>query len=177
MAGGAPAGINIPTPDLGWRTKSTKINTTTIHGKSKTTPRGIDMLELPFNLRGRRKKANLEFVFDLVLTSSIVGRGGDVGSLFITLCTKPMVAIFLSSNSWEDSRLGGLLSAPVGRRGRQSGCNYNMVFWSAVSNRIDERTMIKPKATLCAGLTVLVTSGWRRYPRERKMLRCDDASD
>lgn len=30
---------------------------TTIKGKSMTTPRGTDMLELPFSLKGRLKKA------------------------------------------------------------------------------------------------------------------------
>ena len=93
MAGGAPAGIKIPTPDLGCRTKSTNINTTTMHGNRRTTPRGIEMLELPFNLNGRRKNANLEPVFGLVLTSSRGGVGWDEdGILLRTLCTKPIGA-------------------------------------------------------------------------------------
>ena len=91
MAGGAPAGIKIPTPDLGCRTKSTNINTTTMHGNRRTTPRGIEMLELPFNLNGRRKNASLELVFGLVLTSSRGGVGCDEdGILLRTLCTKPI---------------------------------------------------------------------------------------
>jgi len=64
-----------------------------MHGNSRTTPRGIEMLELPFNRNGRRKNANLELVFGFVLTSSSVGMGGDVeGILLRTLCTKPIDA-------------------------------------------------------------------------------------
>jgi hypothetical protein len=61
IAGGAPAGIKIPTPDFGCLTNNTNINTTTIHGNNSTTPNGIDMLELPFNLSGFLKNANLPF--------------------------------------------------------------------------------------------------------------------
>lgn len=84
IAGGAPAGIKIPTPDLGWRTKSTKINTTTIHGNNRTTPSGIEMLELPFNRSGRLKNANLDVVFGFSFTSSN-GNCVDEGMRFITL--------------------------------------------------------------------------------------------
>jgi hypothetical protein len=90
MAGGAPAGIKMLTPDLGCRTNSTKINITTIHGNSRTTPRGIEMLELPLNRSGRRKKANLDVAFVFDLTSSIEGRFGDEGIRFMTLWTKPI---------------------------------------------------------------------------------------
>lgn len=100
IAGGAPAGINMPTPDLGCRTNSTRINTTTIHGNNKTTPRGIEMLELPLNLSGRRKNASLILVFDLdVFPSSAVGRFGAEGRRFITLCTNPIAAVF-PNRSW-----------------------------------------------------------------------------
>jgi len=86
MAGGDPAGINIPTPDLGCRTNNTKIKTTTMQGNNNTTPRGIEMLEFPFSLSGRRKKASRELVFALVFTSSMDGRFGDVeGMRFSTL--------------------------------------------------------------------------------------------
>jgi hypothetical protein len=90
IAGGAPAGIKMPTPDLGCLTNSTKINTTTMQGNNRTTPRGIEMLELPFNRSGRRKNANLEVTFVFVLTSSIEGRSGDAGMRFSTLCTNPI---------------------------------------------------------------------------------------
>ncbi len=80
----------MPTPDLGCRTKSTKINTTTMQGNNSTTPRGIEMLELPFNLSGRRKNANLECTFVFVFTSSIEGRLRADGIRFITLCANPI---------------------------------------------------------------------------------------
>jgi hypothetical protein len=83
----------MPTPDLGCRTNSTKINTTTMQGNSSTTPRGIEMLELPFNLRGRLKNASLEVTFVFVFASSIEGRFGDEGSRFRTLCKKPIDAV------------------------------------------------------------------------------------
>lgn len=48
------------------------------------------MLELPFNLSGRRKNANLEVVpFALVLVSSNVGARGD-GTRLMTLCRNPI---------------------------------------------------------------------------------------
>lgn len=113
MAGGAPAGIKIPTPDLGCRTNSTNINTTTMHGKRRTTPRGIEMLELPFNLNGRLKNANLELVFGFVLTSSSIGTGADeVGILLRTLCTKPIDVDVLAVR-WENVRYRGCLPQVV----------------------------------------------------------------
>jgi hypothetical protein len=113
MAGGAPAGIRMLTPDLGCRTKSTKIKTTTIQGKSRTTPRGMEMLELPFNRRGRRKKASLDVAFDLVLTSSIKGRLCDEGIRFITLCTNPIEAVMLVAR-WEGIVTGAANSPQAG---------------------------------------------------------------
>jgi hypothetical protein len=83
----------MPTPDLGCRTKSTNINTTTMHGKRSTTPRGMEMLELPFNLSGRRKNANLDVTFVLVLTSSMVGRLCDEGNRFRARCTRSIDAV------------------------------------------------------------------------------------
>lgn len=91
IAGGAPAGIKMPTPELGCRAKSTNINTTTMQGKSKTTPSGMDMLELPFNLSGLLKKASREVFLGFDLLSSIWGSSGAVGIRFHTLCTKPIV--------------------------------------------------------------------------------------
>jgi len=89
----------MPTPDLGCRTNSTNINTTTIQGNNRTTPRGIEMLELPFSLSGRRKNASLEPTFDFVLTSSREGRFGDEGIRFRTLCTNPIDAVAFV-NGW-----------------------------------------------------------------------------
>lgn len=51
------------------------------------------MLELPFNLSGRRKNANLEEAFVFSLTSSIEGRLRTDGIRFITLCTNPIAAV------------------------------------------------------------------------------------
>lgn len=92
IAGGAPAGIKIPTADLGCRTKSTKINTTTIHGNNRTTPSGIDMLELPFNRSGRLKNANLDVTFGFSFPSSS-GDFADRGMRCIILCTKSIVVV------------------------------------------------------------------------------------
>jgi hypothetical protein len=90
------------TPDLGCRTNRTNINTTTIQGNSRTTPRGIEMLELPFNRSGRRKKANLDEIFVFFLTSSKEGRFGDEGRRFKALCTKPIDTI-ASAVRWGTS--------------------------------------------------------------------------
>lgn len=83
----------MPTPDLGCLTNSTNINNTTMHGNKSTTPRGIEMLELPRNRNGRRKNANLEVAFVFVFTSSNEGRFGDEGRRFQTLCTNPIDAV------------------------------------------------------------------------------------
>jgi hypothetical protein len=75
----------MPTPDLGCLTNSTNMHTTTMQGNKRTTPRGIEMLELPRNRSGRRKNANLEVAFALVFSSSINGMFGDEGKRFQTL--------------------------------------------------------------------------------------------
>jgi|SRR6266536_839205 len=108
MAGGAPAGINMPTPDLGCRTNSTKINTTTIHGNSSTTPRGIEMLELPFNRSGLWKNASLDVTLFFDLPSSIVGRFGDEGKRFSALCMNPIDTMAFVAR-WGQARIGGEL--------------------------------------------------------------------
>lgn len=95
----------MPTPDLGCRTNSTNINTTTMQGNRSTTPSGMEMLELPFNRNGRRKKASLELVFALVLTSAMVGICGDDGIRFITLWTKPILCC--SARACWEARIGG----------------------------------------------------------------------
>jgi hypothetical protein len=66
-----------------------------MQGNNRTTPSGIEMLELPFNLSGRRKNANLEEAFVFSLTSSIEGRLRTDGIRFITLCTNPIAAVAL----------------------------------------------------------------------------------
>jgi hypothetical protein len=91
------------TPDLGCRTNSTKIRTTTIQGNSKTTPSGIEILELPLNRKGLRKKAHLDETFVFPLESSSVGSFGAVGNRFITLWTKP-IGVIASAAGW-----GGLV--------------------------------------------------------------------
>lgn len=75
--GGAPAGINILAgPELGCLTNNVKIRTTTMQGKRMTTPRGTEMLEFPFSLRGRLKYARREAIVPRCLFSSAVGRWG-----------------------------------------------------------------------------------------------------
>jgi hypothetical protein len=61
------------------------------------------MLELPFNLSGRRKNASLELTFVFALTSSIEGRLRDEGMRFITLCTNPIDAV-AAVDSWQKDR-------------------------------------------------------------------------
>ena len=87
--------MNTPPPDLWCRTNSSKINSTTMQGNNSTTPSGIDMLELPFNRSGRRKKASLDdgLDFPFIFESSSVGRSADDGRRFMILCTKPILTL------------------------------------------------------------------------------------
>jgi hypothetical protein len=54
---------------------------TTMQGNKMTTPSGTEMLELPFNLSGRRKKArrdaNVRDGRDLFFSSAVGSWGGD----------------------------------------------------------------------------------------------------
>lgn len=59
------------------------MQTTTIKGNKSTTPRGTETAELPFNRRGRLKKAHLDDVLFLLPASFIVGRSVAVGKRFI----------------------------------------------------------------------------------------------
>jgi hypothetical protein len=88
IAGGAPAGIILRTGDEGFRTNSTKMNTTTIQGNRRTTPRGTEMLELPFNRKGRRKNASLDMNLLFGRDSSFKGRVGGGGRRFSALLTR-----------------------------------------------------------------------------------------
>jgi hypothetical protein len=68
---------------------STKINITTIQGNSRTTPSGIEILELPLNRSGRLKKANLDEILGFTFSFSTEGRSAlTEGRRFHTLCTK-----------------------------------------------------------------------------------------
>jgi len=67
---------------------------TTMHGKRMTTPRGTDMLELPFNLSGRLKKANLDAIMpalDLRPFSSDGSWAAGVGAIFDTRRRRSMM--------------------------------------------------------------------------------------
>ncbi len=88
MAGGEPAGIILRTGDEGCRTNSTNMHTTTIHGKSRTTPSGTEMLELPLKRKGRRKNANLDVNLLFGRDSSFKGRLGNEGRRFSALRTR-----------------------------------------------------------------------------------------
>ena len=120
IAGGVPAGIKIPTPAFECRITRTKINITTMHGKRRTTPSGIENLELPLKRSGRRKKANLDEsrgFFDLSFSNE-EGRlifPAD-GRRFHTLCTK-LILIVVVGLLWQASYLA--------RRRTISGANQS----------------------------------------------------
>jgi hypothetical protein len=74
------------------------MNTTTIHGESRTTPKGIEMLELPFKRSGRRKNVSLDVIlfFDPDCEeSSFNGRAGTEGRRFSALLTTSIEARLL----------------------------------------------------------------------------------
>jgi hypothetical protein len=62
--------------DDGCLTNNTRIRTTTMHGKSMTTPSGTDMLEFPLNLNGLRKKARRK----AHMFGRVFGFSSDVGN-------------------------------------------------------------------------------------------------
>ena len=99
IEGGAPAGINILAGEDGCRTTSTSINIITMIGKSRTAPRGMEILELPLSRIRRRKNASLGVMRSLWRDKSPregsfsrVGRLGDEGILFTRFCTNPIEA-------------------------------------------------------------------------------------
>lgn len=72
------------------------MRTTTITGKRMTTPRGTDMLELPFNLSGRLKKANFDvnlLAFPLRPFSSEGSWGVGVGAICDTRRRRSMMEV------------------------------------------------------------------------------------
>jgi hypothetical protein len=74
------------------------MNTTTMHGKRRTTPKGIETLELPFKRIGRRKNASLDVIlfFDPDCEeSSFNGRAGTEGRRFSALLTTSIEAKLL----------------------------------------------------------------------------------
>lgn len=83
MEGGVPAGIKMPPGEAGCRTKRSRMRTITRQGNSKTSPRGIEIDELPFRRILRRKKANLGWRRPFSLGASSNGRLGALGSRFV----------------------------------------------------------------------------------------------
>lgn len=135
MAGGAPVGIKMPTPDLGWRTNMISIKTTTRQGNRSTTPKGMEKVELPFKRIGLLKNAHLGDAFVFFFTSSSEGRGGDAGMRFKTRCTKPIEAVEFAL-SMEDYFIG-----PPQIRGQAQDrldCYYNAI----VMELLNRTTMI-----------------------------------
>jgi hypothetical protein len=110
----------MPTPDLGCRTKSTNINTTTIHGKRRTTPSGTEILELPFNLSGRRKNANRDVFLLFDFPSSSIGTFGAEGKRLITRCTKLIVATVWEAQGEVCLERGAFVGPKQEKRGCQS---------------------------------------------------------
>lgn len=93
IEGGVPAGIRIPPGDEGCRTKRSRTRTITMHGNSKTKPRGIEIDELPLRRILRRKKANREKLRPFSREESSMGRLGVEGSHLEIRCFKPMGAV------------------------------------------------------------------------------------
>ena len=60
MVGGEPAGTSMWPGDEGCLTTRMRIKITTMVGKRRTNPSGIDIEELPFSRMRRRKKDNLD---------------------------------------------------------------------------------------------------------------------
>ena len=94
MEGGAPAGtMNLPGPD-GCRTNIMRISIMTSKGNSSTTPRGIDILEFPFNRILRWKKSSLGAIrsccFDRVSNPGTFSRLSADGSLLLNCSRTPI---------------------------------------------------------------------------------------
>lgn len=80
--------------------KRTNINIITKHGKSSTSPSGIDIRELAFNRMGRRKTANLGEIFSAVRETSLYdGNLGGNWALFFRLCSHPICVICVGESA------------------------------------------------------------------------------
>ena len=93
MVGGAPVEMNGAEGESEWRTKMTRITIRTMHGNRRTTPSGIEMLELPRNrIRLFKKLTDFGEIFsaDFDISSSL-GMVGVEGKRFFTLCRRSMV--------------------------------------------------------------------------------------
>jgi len=179
--GGAPAGISILPGDEGCRRNKTRINIMTIHGNKRTSPKGIEMEELPFKRMRRRKKANRgESRSALRDTSSREGRLGEFGRCFASFCTKLMIAAVSGRCVYRDFEVA---LAPCNPRSRQIERRY----WCKVS--MSDGAVLYPFrcCTCCRRVrewrAPMVTSGWRgRSPKDytrlgsaeyRRQVRCE----
>ena len=98
MDGGAPAGMRSLAGPEGCRTSRTRMRMMTRHGKSRTTPSGMEILELPRSRIRRRKKANrgvrYSRCWERLLTAGSFSREVKLrgeGSRFASFCTNPIV--------------------------------------------------------------------------------------
>ena len=83
----------ILTGDEGCRTMRTRMRTMTMHGNSRTTPRGMEIDELPLMRMRRRKKARRGDIRSFWREmSSSEGRLGEEGILFTISWTSPIRA-------------------------------------------------------------------------------------
>lgn len=117
--GGAPAGIRILPGDAGCRKKRKHIKTITIHGKRRTSPRGIEIEESPFKRILRRKKATGSLGANRSAFSDQpfrVGRGGGDDIRLVRFCTKPMRAGYACRPPQDVARFPGRHDRLCGER-------------------------------------------------------------
>lgn len=98
-----PAGMSILPGEEGCLTTSINIKSTTMLGKSRTKPRGMEMEELDFSFMRLLKKENLEELLNVFadFISSRAGAAGVYGTFFINRCTKLLVDVCFSVMSRE----------------------------------------------------------------------------
>lgn len=95
--GGAPAGTNILPGEDGCLTTSIKMINTTMLGKSRTKPNGIEIEEFPFIFMRLLKNDNLDRgVLLSFFQSSSVGALGVEGKRLSKLWTRPLPAAVFS---------------------------------------------------------------------------------
>jgi hypothetical protein len=110
------------------------------------------MLELPFNLSGRRKNANLDVTFVLALTSSIVCRLGDEGNRFRALCTRSIDAMCCSFFRSRVRKRGPVVG-PGDREDLSTGVDITICIQKRrIESKKLEGTRMSPDATLSADL-------------------------